>query len=977
MRIIIIILLYIAGIASTVQGQTREISGRVLEKKDKSPVSYATVSIPAHGLWAVTGIDGQFVIKGVPTGKVEIMATCLGHVKQSVELRVARDTAGIVILMEEESLLLETIEVTAKRKQEEMATSYTIDRSALEHMQLLQLTDVVSLLPGGSTNRAVHLASGAQRVALRGASGEMGNVTFGTAVEVDGVRLSTNAAFDGSNGPDTRNISSSNIESVEVITGIPSVEHGDMTQGVVKINTRAGVSPFIIETSTKPHTKLVSVNKGASIGRRGGVLNISLEHARSISDPASPYTSYERNGLSLAYSLAWKGRGDIPFRLKAGATGNAGGYHSKSDPDAFTGTYSRERDHALRGHASFDWLPGKAWITAVEASATINYSNRRVESRSRKSGASSTVAIHGLEEGYFIATSHEEDPAAPVLYIPAGYWYELAITDSKPLNFSGNLRARWFHAIGDADHSLVAGAEYTATGNLGRGLYYDDPRLAPTWRPYRYDEVPFMHTIALHVEEGIRLSRLRVTAGLRSDIALVRGSEYGGTRSLSPRVNAKYVITRDEGFVRDMTIRVGWGKSVKLPSFSTLYPTPSYTDRLAFAPGTLDDGTTFYAYHVMPKLSARNPGLRWQYSTRQEIGIEGKAGGCTASLVFFRGVNHRSYTGVVTYTPFTYKLTDQSAVETSAIPSANRRYTVDRATGIVTVMDKSGALPPEQLAYRELNTFSSRGMPVNGSPSTRWGIEWVIDFGKIRVLNTSIRWDGSFYAYRGVEETITASMPNSTQQMSNGQPYQYVGYYAGSSTTSNGSEKRRVSSNASVVTRIPAARLVFSLRVEATLYNYSRNLSEHEGRQRGFVLDNAGDYMPSATETDIYGGNRYVGIYPLYYTSFDDMETKIPFAEKFAWARENDATLYNDLAKLVARSNYLFTFNKDRVSASLAANINVTKEIGEFASISFNATNATRNMGRVSSTWTNSESSLYNSSLVPTFYYGLSLRLKL
>jgi hypothetical protein len=268
-------------------------------------------------------------------------------------------------------------------------------------------------------------------------------------------------------------------------------------------------------------------------------------------------------------------------------------------------------------------------------------------------------------------------------------------------------------------------------------------------------------------------------------------------------------------------------------------------------------------------------------------------------------------------------------------------------------------------------------MATNGSPSRRWGLEWVVDFGKIRALATSVRWDGSYYDYRGVEESVSAWMPNSTLNMADGNPYKYVGFYVGGNANSNGSETRRLTSNVTVATHIPAARLVFSLRVEGSLYAYSRSLSEVSGGQRSFVLDGREGYAPSATETDIYGGSRYVGIYPLYYTTFEDMETRVPFAEKFAWAETNDRALYNELAKLVGKTNYLFTFDEDRLSPYFSANISVTKEIGSFASISFNATNATRNIGLVTSSQRHTESSLYGGGRVPEFYYGLSLRLKL
>ena len=47
----------------------------------------------------------------------------------------------------------------------------------------------------------------------------------------------------------------------------------------------------------------------------------------------------------------------------------------------------------------------------------------------------------------------------------------------------------------------MLGGEYNGSGNNGKGLYYDDMRYAPTWRPYRYDELPFMHNYAVYMED--------------------------------------------------------------------------------------------------------------------------------------------------------------------------------------------------------------------------------------------------------------------------------------------------------------------------------------------------------------------------------------------------------------------------------------------------------------------------------------------
>ena len=123
--------------------------------------------------------------------------------------------------------------------------------------------------------------------------------------------------------------------------------------------------------------------------------------------------------------------------------------------------------------------------------------------------------------------------------------------------------------------------------------------------------------------------------------------------------------------------------------------------------------------------------------------------------------------------------------------------------------------------------------------------------------------------------------------------------------------------------------------------------------------------------------DRFVVVYPEYYATWDAPDRLIPFAEKFAWAKENDRRLYNDLARLVVRSNYAYMMNPNRVSSYCAATISATKEIGDHISVSFYANNFWDTQQKVRSSQTGLETSLYGSGYVPSFYYGLSLRLKL
>jgi hypothetical protein len=69
--------------------------------------------------------------------------------------------------------------------------------------------------------------------------------------------------------------------------------------------------------------------------------------------------------------------------------------------------------------------------------------------------------------------------------------------------------------------------------------------------------------------------------------------------------------------------------------------------------------------------------------------------------------------------------------------------------------------------------------------------------------------------------------------------------------------------------------------------------------------------------------------------------------------------------------------NPNRISSYYSANLSVTKEIGDHVSVSFYANNFFNNMGTVNSSQTDLETSLFASSYIPTYYYGLSLKLKL
>ena len=934
------------------------IAGRVTDEETQKPIEFASILMKENGLWAITGADGSFHIKNIPAGKVVLTIQCLGYATRQIALDINKDIPRLRINLKQENLKLDEVTVTAKRKDNESTTSYTIDRAALDQQQLLNVSDIATLLPGGKTVNATLMSD--NRMALRSGSQEKGSPSFGTAIEVDGMRLDNNATAGETAGASTRTISSSNIESIEIVTGIPSVEYGDLSNGVVKVNTRKGKSPFIVEGKLNQHTQQIALNKGFDLGSRSGVLNASFEHARSFSNAASPHTAYQRNILSLNYMNIFM-RETTPLTLNIGLTGNIGGYNAEADPDNELDDYSKSRDNNLRAHFELNWLLNKKWITNLSLRGSLSTADRKSEDYTHTNSATTLANLHAMEEGYFIATNYDSNPNAPIILGPTGYWHVKQFNDSKPINGSLRLKADWTRRFDKMMSRLMLGAEYTGSRNNGQGSYYDDLRYAPTWREYRYDDLPALNNIALYAEEKVsiptsKLSTLEITAGLRDDITIINGSEYGTVSSLSPRFNGRYTFwkNRRKRVVSELVLHAGWGKSVKLPSFQVLYPSPSYYDIEVFRSPSTANNTTVSAWYTRPSKALYNPDLKWQYTNQTDIGIEMNIKGTRVSLSAFHHRTYNPYMATTEYTPFSYYYTPVSALEGLTIPTDGRTYTIDPTTGTVTVSsaDGSSAVVPNN----ERRFYLSNTRYINASPLDRYGLEWIIDFKQFKALNTSLRFDGNYYYYKSEDETLFASMHNSNTKMTGtGEPYQYIGWYRGTNGTStaqtsiaNGAISKTLNLNTTITTHIPKIRLIMALRIESTLYSYRKNLSNFED-----------------------------DVYPEYYTTWDAPDTKIPFAEKFQWAKDNDATLYNDLQNLVVHPNTAYVMNANRISAYYSANLSVTKEIGDHVSISFYANNFFNNMKTVHSSQTDLDASLFSSSYIPSYYYGLSLRLKL
>lgn len=920
------------------EAKTLSVSGRITEAGSGDPVIGAVVRIGEDYLWAVTDIEGYYIFEDVEQGKHILEASCLGYVSVSIEIDVRKDIENLDIKLHENSLALDEVVVTAQKAKDGLGTTHSLGRDALNHLQMSNMTDVAALLPGGKTVNPDLTTENSFSIREGGSSS--GNSAFGTAVEVDGVRLGNNASFGEMGGVDTRSVAVENIESIEVITGVPSAEYGDMGSGMVRINTRKGRTPTNVTFSVNPRTYQASVSKGIDLQENNGVLNLSAEWARAIKKLISPYESYTRTAITLGYSNTFaKG-----LRFEAGFTGNIGGMNTKDDPDAFTGEFKKERDNAFRGNTSLTWQLNKPGITNLKFDASVNFNDNLYHYHKYESYASNQPAVHAEQEGYFIADR-----------LPLTFFSD-QIIDSKELDLAASVKYNWHKRWDDIKSQLKAGVQWKANGNVGEGEYYQDPSLAANgYRPRPYTDYPFMHNLSVYAEEHLTLpvagTKLEVTAGIRLENVFIQGSLYNKKATLSPRFNIKWQLA--EG----LAVRGGWGITEKLPSYYILYPKQEYRDIQTF--GFPHGDQTSYIYYTQPYTVTYNPDLHWQRNNSSELGLEASFFGTKISLTGFYNITKGPYNFIDVYEPYSYNILQRP--EGFSIP-ADPQIKVDSQTGMLYVRGgNEDYWTPMDIKVTD-RTFAKSTKQNNGADVQRAGAELVIDFPEIKPVRTSFRLDASYTFTKYLNDQLAAYYQNGWSHTSlANRSYQYVGIYAngtGGNSVANGKITHNLDANLTAITHIPQARLIITCRLEMSLLRRSRNLSMYNGSQYAFTVSEA-DKTP--TGGDIYNGNSYTAIRPVSYMDLDG--NVYPFTD----AQAADPAFAN----LILKSANAYTFAQDGYGAYMSANLSITKEIGDHVSLSFFANNFTNSRPYVVSMATG-----VGAIFTPAFYYGLTCRLK-
>ena len=263
----------------------------------------------------------------------------------------------------------------------------------------------------------------------------------------------------------------------------------------------------------------------------------------------------------------------------------------------------------------------------------------------------------------------------------------------------------------------------------------------------------------------------------------------------------------------------------------------------------------------------------------------------------------------------------------------------------------------------EDRTFVRSRQQNNGADITRAGAELTVDFPEIAPLRTTFRLDASYNYTSYLNEQLSYHYQNGWSHTSlPDRSYQYVGIYAnGGGVTNhvaNGKITHNLDANITAITHIPQVRLIITCRLEMSLLRRSRNLSEFEGKEYAY---NVSETDKTPTGGSIYEGSAYTAVRPVAYMDLDG--NVHPFTDAEAADPE--------FADLILKSANAYTFALDGYGPYMSANLSITKEIGDHVSLSFFANNFTNSRPYVKSIATG-----VGTIFTPTFYYGLTCRLK-
>jgi len=740
------------------------VKGRVFENGTSTPLQNVTVTDTKTKKWAITDENGYFQIQLKTSEETNLTFKLLGKQEKSETFSSLQISKEVLIFMESQDLRLDEIVVSARKGKD--YSEIVMGREVIDQVQAFSLSEVLELLPGQAvTNFDLSefkaIAFRTVKPSFIGNTG-FGNKSFGTAIVVDGIPISNNenmqsyggnygapfspntlgfgdangSEFNGyfSNanyGADLRQIAVENIENVEVVQGVPSAKYGDLTSGLVKIEQRAGKSPYRIFTSLRDGSTEYGFSKGFKVSDKIGFFNVNVGYLQSNSSPRTSFTEYERITTNFMWSYANKSKNiRNSFSVDYGFNNDDVNYEEEDADNNIV--KNKKKDLSISDR--FKWNFKDSFFDNLDVNVNFNYSDQfTFESKIVNSGGS--IVGTSLTEGVYTGT-----------YSPPGY---VSVKAIEGIPISGYFAADLYKSFntGSWSHNASAGTSIRMSDNKGRGRLGAPETIIPVFggsagsgsqgfRPYNYaDNVHASYQFSGYAEDNITKkwdnSMLNVNAGLRYD-------NQNGYSNLSPRINSYYIID-------DFKIRGGFGLTSKTPSINQIYTGPRFYDAVLGdyrLPGyyNLAIVQTFVDFDD-------NKDLKPSKSARTELGLD-----------------YRLPFGNINVTAFYNKLYD--GITSESVP-------LTRQVADLEIIYNGTNLPSYEITGYSPFYYTQNKL-VNKFTSVDKGVEFFMSFEKTPLRNVSFDIQGSYtetYNKDEVEQLVRSSNINTPEKFGVVEPF--------------------------------------------------------------------------------------------------------------------------------------------------------------------------------------------------------------
>lgn len=224
-KIAVSLVLALGGLVS-LNAQTREVSGKVLDTQQQPIIGAAIMLSGGGNEGAVTDLDGMFVLN-IPEGDVTLDVSCLGYLSKVVT--ISGTQSSLTIILDEDNMMIEETVVVGYGTQKKVNLTGAISVVDDEALKDRSSHNLVTMLQGSVPGLNITTQSGNP-----GSSGKLNIRGFTSINESDPIVL-----IDGAIG-DLEDVNPNDVESISVIkdAAAAAVYGGRAAYGVILVTTK-------------------------------------------------------------------------------------------------------------------------------------------------------------------------------------------------------------------------------------------------------------------------------------------------------------------------------------------------------------------------------------------------------------------------------------------------------------------------------------------------------------------------------------------------------------------------------------------------------------------------------------------------------------------------------------------------------------------------------------------------------------------